>query len=142
MPSSFDDALSEVLALGSSHGRTPSQRININNAVDRVTSVDVFARRCLPGFDNSAMDGICVSSSYCSLSSPDSHIDLRVMGSIAAGDVLLIFDHDVEEDMCWEIMTLEPRSNSMFLAKLYVFSSSSLLQSSDSKDITQTNEHA
>jgi molybdopterin molybdotransferase len=108
MSSSFDEALSEVLALASSHGRTPSQRININDAVDRVASVDIFARRCLPAFDNSAMDGICVSSSYCSSSSPDSHIDLRVMGSIAAGDVPLTFDHDVEEDMCWEIMTGAP----------------------------------
>jgi molybdopterin molybdotransferase len=77
----------------------------VNAAVGRVLARAVRSPRAQPLFDNSAMDGFCVTSAYTSMASASWPVKLRVLGSIAAGDAPPEYDEHTPDDVCYEIMT-------------------------------------
>ena len=75
---SVEEALHQVLQHASPLGR---EQLDLLSAVDRVCAEDVLARRALPAFDNSAMDGYAVQAQ-------DGTIGRPIIGTIACGDPL------------------------------------------------------
>lgn len=75
----FEEALERIVG---NAPRTPLERVDLADAVGRVSAEDVLARAPLPPFDYSAMDGYAVDSRELSGSSPHT---LRVIGESSAG---------------------------------------------------------
>ena len=68
-------------------GRLDARPIPLAQAVGLVLGQDVVARRALPGFDNSAMDGFAVQAAYTVGATAAAPVDLPVVGEIPAGTV-------------------------------------------------------
>ncbi len=64
----------------------PPTQLGITEAEGCVLAEDITARRPLPPFDNSAMDGYALIASDVAGASKDSPVTLRVSGEVAAGD--------------------------------------------------------
>ncbi|MBI4733616.1 MAG: molybdopterin molybdotransferase MoeA, partial [Rubrobacteridae bacterium] len=64
-----------------------SEELPILEALGRVLDEDVFAEADIPPFNNSAMDGYAVRAIDTVGSSPDSPVELKVLGDVAAGYV-------------------------------------------------------
>lgn len=81
---SVDEALSHVLA----HAHPlPSVHFPLSKARGLVAAEDVVADNDVPPFTNSAMDGYAVRAEDTRTASLDSPIQLRVIGSVAAGEM-------------------------------------------------------
>ncbi len=81
---SVEEALAEIL----SHvHRLEPERVSILDAHGRVLAEEIVSGIDVPPFDNSAMDGYAVRSVDISQATPESPVNLKVMGSVAAGYV-------------------------------------------------------
>ena len=81
---SVEDALERIL--GFFHVLEPEEK-PILEALGQVLAQDVVAWFDIPPLDNSAMDGYAVSASSAKGASEDSPVVLRVVGSVAAGEL-------------------------------------------------------
>jgi molybdopterin molybdotransferase len=79
---SVEEALERVL---SAISPLPEERISILEALGRVTSRDVIAPYDIPPHANTAMDGYAVRAADTSGASPESPVQLQVIGELAAG---------------------------------------------------------
>ena len=87
----------------------PTEKIKLENSVGRILSQDVFSKEDLPAFDNSAMDGFCVNSEYVNSALKNRVVELPVVASLAAGDVLdKLQDIELSPACAIEIMTGAP----------------------------------
>ncbi len=83
--------------------------VSIKNATGRVSFNDVFSTENIPNVDNSAMDGFALRSVDIQTASIEHPIELKVVGSIAAGDLNAWKEHnDLTENTSVEIMTGAP----------------------------------
>jgi molybdopterin molybdotransferase len=73
---SVEEALQQVLQHASPLGR---QQLDLLSALGRICAEDVLARRALPAFDNSAMDGYAVQTQ-------DGTVGRPIISTIACGD--------------------------------------------------------
>jgi molybdopterin molybdotransferase len=64
-----------------------SEEIPILEALGRVLDEDVLAEADIPPFNNSAMDGYAVRAADVSGATPESPVELKVLGDVAAGYV-------------------------------------------------------
>src|SRR5207237_7035210 len=64
-----------------------AERIGIRDALGRVLAEEVRSPRDIPGFDNSAMDGFAVRAADISGASEAHPVTLRVIETIAAGQM-------------------------------------------------------
>lgn len=78
----LEDALSRVL---DGARPLPLETVTLEDAQGQVLAVPVVATTSLPPWDNSAMDGFAVRSADVAGASPDSPVQLRVLGEVAAG---------------------------------------------------------
>lgn len=62
-----------------------SECVSLVDAQARVLSEDIYAGECIPGFDNSAMDGYAIASVDSKGASKDSPKILKVCGALKAG---------------------------------------------------------
>jgi molybdopterin molybdotransferase len=81
---SVDEARQRLQAL---LGTPPPEAVALAEAGGLVLAADVLARRALPGFDNSAMDGFAVRAADTAGATPASPRRLRLAGEVAAGAV-------------------------------------------------------
>ncbi len=65
----------------------PSEKVAVAEGLGRVLCEDVRARRDVPSFANSAMDGFAVRWSDLAGASPSKPVSLRIRGEVAAGGV-------------------------------------------------------
>ncbi|MBI4343296.1 MAG: molybdopterin molybdotransferase MoeA [Candidatus Omnitrophica bacterium] len=65
-----------------------SERVRLEDGIGRVLAQDLIAEASLPPFDNSAMDGYAVRSSDTTGASREHPLTLRLVGEVAAGEVL------------------------------------------------------
>ena len=86
-------------------GVLPAMPVPLARAAGLVLAADVVARRNLPGFDNSAMDGFAVRAADTAGAGPERPARLRLTGEVAAGAV---FDGSVEAGTAVRIMTGAP----------------------------------
>jgi len=80
---SVDDHLSRIL--GRIRPLAPYSH-SLLDAVGRPTVADVIARRPLPSFDNSSMDGYAVRAADVATAAPNAPVSLPVVADIHAGD--------------------------------------------------------
>ena len=78
--------------------RLGTEKVALTAATGRVLAEDVVAKRALPGFDNSAMDGYAVRSAELPATLP-------IGGSVAAGQV---WTDPVPQRVAMRIMTGAP----------------------------------
>ncbi len=74
---------------------TKTERVDIDKALNRVLSKDIYTKRDLPPFNNSAMDGYAFKHS-------DINSNLKVVATILAGDVQ---EEILNSKECYKIMT-------------------------------------
>ena len=82
-----------------------AERVRLADAHGRVLAADVHARRTLPPWANSAMDGYAVRTADVAAAAPDAPVRLRVLETVAAGRVPA---HAVREGQAARIMTGAP----------------------------------
>jgi molybdopterin molybdotransferase len=82
-----------------------SRPVDLTEATGLVLAEDVFAKRDLPPFDNSAMDGFAVRSADTKGASTETPARLRIIGEVAAG---FVFDGSAEPGTAVRIMTGAP----------------------------------
>ncbi|HGZ70265.1 MAG TPA: molybdopterin molybdenumtransferase MoeA [Nitratifractor sp.] len=90
---SYEEALESALA--AMQGSQEVESVTIDRALGRVLAEDIYARRDLPPFDNSAMDGFAFKWS-------DLNKIMKVEGTIFAGDKKEL---PLQEGECFKIMT-------------------------------------
>lgn len=56
-----------------------TEQITLENAINRILATDILAKRSLPSFDNSALDGYAFDYAF-------RHLPLKVVGAVFAGD--------------------------------------------------------
>lgn len=83
----------------------PDLEVNLLDAHGCVLAEDVVARRPLPSFDNSSMDGYAVRCSDVASATPETPVVLPVIGDIAAGSGGV---YAVNAGLCARIMTGAP----------------------------------
>lgn len=83
----------------------PPEDIPVSSAVGRFSAAEAIASVNLPPFDNSAMDGYAVSSAEVKPASPDSPVELRVIGEVPAGR---LYDGTLGAGECIRIFTGSP----------------------------------
>ena len=83
----------------------PSETIPVRDALNRISAEPIPARCDLPVFDNSAMDGYAVRAEDVSGAGVGTPIRLRVIGRVAAGEVL---ETAVTPGSCARIFTGSP----------------------------------
>lgn len=89
-------SLDEILALISELKiERESEQVSLQDALWRVLSADIKARRDLPSFDNSALDGYAFAYR-------DRHQPLKVRGNVLAGDTN---EYEIKQGECYKIMT-------------------------------------
>ncbi len=79
---SFDEALRIVAAVTP---RAPSERIDLDDALGRVTSADVLAVADYPLADMAAMDGVVLAAADSLTASPEKPVGLPLRGEARAG---------------------------------------------------------
>ena len=99
---SVDEARARIVAAGRRRPATPTA---LRQAAGLVLGADVVARRDLPGFDNSAMDGFALRAGDVASASSGRPVRLRLLGEVAAGAV---FGGRVETGGAVRIMTGAP----------------------------------
>ncbi len=72
-----------------------TELVNIEDALNRVVSKDIYALRALPPYNNSAMDGFAFK--YSDINSP-----LKIIAKILAGDIV---EPNLKQNECYKIMT-------------------------------------
>ena len=77
-----DEHLTAVLG---TLGPLPPLEVNLLDAHGCALAEDIVAWRPLPGFDNSSMDGYAVRSVDVASATPETPVELPVIGDIAAG---------------------------------------------------------
>ncbi|MBI4061076.1 MAG: molybdopterin molybdotransferase MoeA [Elusimicrobia bacterium] len=77
-----DEALKRVLEHAPTLGM---ERVPLSRAVERILAEDLFARYCLPPFDNSAMDGYAVRAQDLKDASRPNPVELTVREIVRAG---------------------------------------------------------
>jgi molybdopterin molybdotransferase len=97
---SYPDALACVRSIASSLTPLATEHLSPTAALGRVLATPIRASRAAPPFDNSAMDGFCVSSAATLRASHDAPLTLRVVGRIAAGDAPPTYDERTAADVC------------------------------------------
>ncbi len=87
IPSEIEGMVAAMLSVADAAARTralvthlPAEEVALDDGADRVLAADVVARRALPGFDNSAMDGFAARAA-------DLPATLPVVAHVAAGHV-------------------------------------------------------
>ncbi|HYK71204.1 MAG TPA: gephyrin-like molybdotransferase Glp [Streptosporangiaceae bacterium] len=83
----------------------PARELPLADALGAVLANDVTARRPMPSFDNSSMDGYAVHASDVVAASTDNPVLLPVKGEVAAGDIRR---HDLVPGSVLRIMTGAP----------------------------------
>lgn len=81
------------------------ERVRLEDGVGRVLAQDLVANTDLPPFDNSAMDGYAIRSADTAGASRERPITLRLVGEVAAGEVL---DRPISRGEAVKIMTGAP----------------------------------
>ncbi|MBI2601809.1 MAG: molybdopterin molybdotransferase MoeA [Deltaproteobacteria bacterium] len=92
--------------LGGRGNRRSPKMLGLGDAIGKIVTDDLYARESLPSFDNSAMDGYALQSSLSSGATPEAPLEFTVMGSVAAGDVLI--EKPAAGNYAVEIMTGAP----------------------------------
>jgi molybdopterin molybdotransferase len=82
---SFEDARAQLLSLARRLAPAASERVALGEVAGRVLAADLVARRPLPGFDYSAMDGYAVATADLAHDAPSGTWVLPVVGESAAG---------------------------------------------------------
>jgi molybdopterin molybdotransferase len=99
---SVEEALAEIL----SHVRPlEPEPVPVLDAMGRVLAEEIISDINIPPFDNSAMDGYAVRAADVALASPETPVQLQVIGSVAAGYVSL---EEVQPGSAIRIMTGAP----------------------------------
>ena len=83
----------------------PARELPLADALGAVLANDVTARRPMPSFDNSSMDGYAVHANDVVAASTDNPVLLPVKGEVAAGDIRR---HDLVPGSVLRIMTGAP----------------------------------
>ena len=83
----------------------PIEPLRGSEALNRILAEPVLARCDLPAFDNSAMDGYAVRAEDVKEASPERPKTLRLIGRVAAGEVL---DRSIDAGSCARIFTGSP----------------------------------
>ncbi|HEV3231557.1 MAG TPA: gephyrin-like molybdotransferase Glp, partial [Candidatus Dormibacteraeota bacterium] len=99
---SVDEARRRIVAMAR---QRPPGPVALIEAAGLVLATDEVARRDLPGFDNSAMDGFAVRAADLAGASDAAPARLRLAGEVAAGSV---FAGEVEPGTAVRIMTGAP----------------------------------
>lgn len=105
MTISYEEALSAALSAADDVGRLPFSNVPLAEALGRVAAADVAASEPLPAFANSAMDGYAVAAAKTRPAERRQPLDLRLLGSLAAGDAPPAAP---AKEGAWEIMTGAP----------------------------------
>ncbi|MES2463993.1 MAG: molybdopterin molybdotransferase MoeA, partial [Armatimonadota bacterium] len=84
---SYDQALEKILAAANARQQAPSEEIELTKSLEYALAADVFASVALPPFDNTAIDGFAVRQEDTVNASPESPTRLRIIETIAAGQV-------------------------------------------------------
>jgi len=77
-------------------------KLNISDSLVYVTSRKIIAKKDLPPFDNSAVDGYAIKSEDVANASKDNPVKLKIVGKIAAGDYA---DFEIKNGEAAKIMT-------------------------------------
>lgn len=99
---SYQDAKKIILESTRQRERQ-SERIPLNECVNRYLSQSVAAPLSIPPFDNAAMDGYVLRSEDVSVASESSRVELNIRGTIAAGNTTEL--SLLEKNECYKIMT-------------------------------------
>ncbi|HEY2961459.1 MAG TPA: gephyrin-like molybdotransferase Glp [Pyrinomonadaceae bacterium] len=95
-------SVSEAIQIVRQHTRPlPSERVKLENALNRVLAEDIIADSDLPPFDRSQMDGYAVRAEE----TLDAPVRLRIVGESAAGKG---WHHELKEGEAVRIMTGAP----------------------------------
>lgn len=115
---SYAEALKTLLELADKHSAAPAndseaaaddEVVGLEHALGCVTAENVYSKSRMPPYDNSAMDGFAVSSVDVHTASERHPITLRMLASIAAGDIPPPIDAVQEvEATCYRINTGAP----------------------------------
>jgi len=79
-----------------------SEKIKINNSINRILSQKIFSKFSHPRFDNSAMDGFAVKSIDTKGASKEFPVKLNIKGTISAGSNN---QNKMNSSECYQIMT-------------------------------------
>jgi molybdopterin molybdotransferase len=101
----YADALRAILSIASSRHPGQTENVALDDSLDRVAAENIVSEVRVPSHPNSAMDGFAVRSKETRGASRKSPLRIRVLGSIAAGDVT---PEKSNQTGAWEIMTGGP----------------------------------
>lgn len=99
---SIAEALERILARATP---LPTEHVPLDAAMGRALAQDILARYELPPWDNSGMDGYAVRAQDVRGATPESSVQLRVTGAVAAGGAS---SPDVNQGEAVRIMTGAP----------------------------------
>ena len=84
------------------------ETVALENCVGRLLFADLLSPEAIPPFDNSSMDGFAVHSALTAAATLRAPLQLKVLGSIAAGDTPVVKSEENSQPVAWEIMTGAP----------------------------------
>ncbi len=97
---SFDEA--QKIAFGVVKPISRQEKVNLQDALDRVLSSDIKAELAVPSFNKAAMDGYAVKASDTFGAGQFDPKVLKIIGNVHAGD---ISDNEILQGQCMEIAT-------------------------------------